>query len=214
MSANGISTLSTKELRQKAKLALAADNRAATGNRRATLDITQLPTQYDNNSIIDNPNSTGLLLGRPWIATEPAFVFAEQFGTADPISVTASVLGNTVSVTASTYDTPNYTNSTIVFNGVTIVDTDRRGHTLAIVNTVTADIVSVTAYDTYGNAASLSQLALALSGVEPGHTVILTVYDASALNPAVRSALTALGSTNLNTWDASRTSHIFIGVKA
>ncbi len=67
MAANGISTLATKELRQKAKLDLAAANRAADGNPRATYDITQLPTQYDDNSIIDNPNTGGLVVGRPWI---------------------------------------------------------------------------------------------------------------------------------------------------
>lgn len=67
MSLNGISTLATKELRQKAKLDLAAAKRAADGNPRATYDITQLPTQYDDNGIIDNPNAEGLVLGRPWI---------------------------------------------------------------------------------------------------------------------------------------------------
>ena len=66
MSANGISTLATKELRQKAKLDLAATNRATDGNPRSTYDITQLPTQYDDNGIIDNPNTGGLVLGRPW----------------------------------------------------------------------------------------------------------------------------------------------------
>jgi hypothetical protein len=67
MAANGISTLATKELRQKAKLDLAATNRAAQGNARATYDITQLPTQYDDNGIIDNPNTGGLVQGRPWV---------------------------------------------------------------------------------------------------------------------------------------------------
>lgn len=66
MSANGISTLATKELKQKAKLDLAAMDRAAVGNPRATYDITQLPTQYDDNAIIDNPNVGGLIEGRPW----------------------------------------------------------------------------------------------------------------------------------------------------
>jgi len=66
MSANGISTLATKELKQKAKLDLAATNRATDGNPRSTYDITQLPTQYDDNGIIDNPNTGGLVLGRPW----------------------------------------------------------------------------------------------------------------------------------------------------
>jgi len=67
MSANGISTLGTKQLRQVAKLDLAATDRAAAGNPRATYDITQLPTQYDDNAIVDNPNPGGLVLGRPWV---------------------------------------------------------------------------------------------------------------------------------------------------
>ena len=66
MAANGISELATKELRQKAKLDLAAVERAAEGNARATYDITQLPTQYSGNDIIDNPNVGGLVEGRPW----------------------------------------------------------------------------------------------------------------------------------------------------
>jgi hypothetical protein len=66
MAANGISELATKELRQKAKLDLAAAKRAADGNPRATYDITQLPTQYDDNGIIDNENAGGLVQGRPW----------------------------------------------------------------------------------------------------------------------------------------------------
>ena len=66
MAANGISTLATKELKQKAKLDLAETNRAADGNPRATYDIAQLPTQYDDNGIINNPNTGGLLQGRPW----------------------------------------------------------------------------------------------------------------------------------------------------
>jgi hypothetical protein len=56
MAANGISTLATKELRQVAKLDLAANNRSASSNPRASYVITQLPTQYDDNAVVDNPN--------------------------------------------------------------------------------------------------------------------------------------------------------------
>lgn len=66
MSANGISTLSTKEAKQKAKLDLAATDRSADGNPRATYDITQLPTQYSGNNVVNNPNVGGLVVGRPW----------------------------------------------------------------------------------------------------------------------------------------------------
>jgi hypothetical protein len=68
MAANGISTLATKELKQKAKLDLAAAERAADGNARATYDITQLPTQYSGNTVVDNDNTGGLVTGRPWTA--------------------------------------------------------------------------------------------------------------------------------------------------
>lgn len=66
MAANGISTLATKEARQRAKLDLAAAKREADGNPRNTYDITELPTRYSGNAVVDNPNSEGLLLGRPW----------------------------------------------------------------------------------------------------------------------------------------------------
>ena len=64
---NKISRLATKELRQKAKLDLSQLDRAAAGNPRATYDITELPTQYSGNNIVDNPQPAGLILGRPWI---------------------------------------------------------------------------------------------------------------------------------------------------
>lgn len=68
MSLNGISHLPTREDRQKAKLDLASTKRATDGNPRATYDITELPTQYDGDAIVDNPNVGGLIEGRPWVA--------------------------------------------------------------------------------------------------------------------------------------------------
>ena len=52
----------TKEQRQKQKLDIAA------AKRNDTYDITQLPTQYDGNDVVDNANSGGLVAGRPWTA--------------------------------------------------------------------------------------------------------------------------------------------------
>jgi hypothetical protein len=62
---NKISRLTTREDRQDAKLALAALDRAAS-SRPSTLDMSQLPTQYSGDTLVDNANSGGLLLGRPW----------------------------------------------------------------------------------------------------------------------------------------------------
>lgn len=110
MSANGISTLSTKEARQKAKLDLASKKRQGytldiTGaivsgpdisqpffRSNDFYDITALPTQYSGNNIIDNPNVGGLILGRPWTGTQ-TYTFTITAGSVDeggtlPISVT------------------------------------------------------------------------------------------------------------------------------
>lgn len=50
----------TKEDRQKQKLDIAAVKRSD------TYDITQLPTQYSGNEVVDNPNVGGLVEARPW----------------------------------------------------------------------------------------------------------------------------------------------------
>jgi len=49
-----------KEDRQKQKLDIAA------AKRSDTYDITQLPTQYSGNDVVDNPNTGGLVNSRPW----------------------------------------------------------------------------------------------------------------------------------------------------
>jgi hypothetical protein len=64
---NKISRLATFELRQKAKLDLSHLDRAARSNPRSNYDITELPTQYSGNNIVNNPNTGGLIKGRPWI---------------------------------------------------------------------------------------------------------------------------------------------------
>ena len=59
-SANNISQLATKQAKQVAKLNLAA------AKRSATYDIDRLPTKYNNNTLVDNDNTGGLLARRPW----------------------------------------------------------------------------------------------------------------------------------------------------
>mgnify|MGYP003968042087 FL=1 len=88
MSANGISHQALKRDRQDQKLAIASakmqgktvatdgtisgsvDSSKPYYRENNTLDITQLPTRYNPTSntgaLVDNPNSSGLLQGRPW----------------------------------------------------------------------------------------------------------------------------------------------------
>ena len=213
MSANGIAHLPTREERQKAKLDLAATKRAADGYTRATYDITQLPTQYNNDDVINNPNTGGLVVGRPWITTASAFTFYEAFGTTTAISTTQYVSGNKIYVESSTYDVPSYQPARIVVNDIEIVNTEARGHTLAVLDSY-GNTVNITHYDTYIDPGTLTTLASAVAAVATGNIVVAVTYDASALNSTARSAInTASGSTNTNTWTAGRKSHIFIGIK-
>jgi hypothetical protein len=214
MALNGISELATKELRQKSKLDLAAAKRAADGNPRATYDITQLPTQYNDDNIIDNPNIGGLILGRPWITTVSEFTFYEAFGTTAAISTTQYVSGNKIYAESSTYDVPDFQPARVIVNDIQVVNTELRGHTLVVLDTY-GDVVSgPTQYDTYIDPANLTALAAALTAVASDNIAVLVVYDASALNAAVRSAInTGYGSTNTETWTPERRSHIFIGIK-
>lgn len=211
MSANGISHLPTRELRQKAKLDLAASNRATHG-RRSTVDITELPTQYSDNDIINNPNPGGLMQGRPWVNAS-AFTFYEAINTTSAIATTQYVSGNKIYAYSSSYDVPNYQNARVVVNDIEVVDTALRGHTLVVLDTY-GDVVSITRYDTYGVPGDITALANALNSVASGNIVVLVVYDASAFNAACRSALTnGYGNTNNNIWTPIRYDHIFIGVK-
>lgn len=221
MSANGIAHLPTKELRQKAKLDLAAAKRAADGYPRATYDITQLPTQYNDDTVIDNPNTGGLQLGRPWINTAAAFTFYEAFGTTTAISTTQYVSGNKIYAYSSTYDVPGFQPARVVVNDVEVLlhgDNPLpygRGHNLVVLDSYGNVVTPATQYDTYIDSANLTALASALTAVASGNIVVLVVYDASAFfGGAVRDALNiGYGSTNTDTWIASRKSHIFIGVK-
>jgi hypothetical protein len=114
MAANGISRLSTKQLKQEGKLAIASAKRQGkivardgtiTGSAdptkpyyrsRAFYDITQLPTQYSGNSIIDNPNPDGLILGRPWISISYSISpNASAVNEGDTITYTITTVGVT-----------------------------------------------------------------------------------------------------------------------
>jgi hypothetical protein len=87
---NKIARLATKELRQKAKMALAKLDRIASGNLRTDYDLTELPTQYVGNTAIDNINEDGLKIGRPWVSFLPTDLFAsgEQGVYFDPGDIT------------------------------------------------------------------------------------------------------------------------------
>jgi hypothetical protein len=150
-------------------------------------------------------------------AVYPPYTFYEAFGTTAAISTTQYVYGTKIYAYSSTYDVPSYQPAVVAVNDVEIVNTESRGHTMVVLSP-TGATVSINSYDTYDpttGPANLTALANALNGVASGNRVVLVVYDASALNSTVRSAInTGYGSTNANTWVAGRSSQIFVGVKS
>jgi len=214
--------IGSKERRQKQKLDIAAVARSADSNPRSTYDITLLPTQYNNNAVINNPNVGGLVVGRPWIETVSTFTFYEAFGTTTAIETTQYVSGNKIYAYASTYDVPSFNPARVVVNDIEVLlrgDNplpNGRGHNMVVLDSYGDVVTPAVTYDTYfaPNTAALAALVSALNAVAIGNIVVLVSYDASALDASVRSAInTGYGSTNTDTWNPVRYSHIFIGIK-
>jgi len=146
--------------------------------------------------------------------TYPPYTWYEAFGTTVAISTTQYVSGTKIYAYSSTYDVPSYQNAVIQVNDVEIVNTELRGHTMAVL-AANGSTVSITNYDTFGDPNNATTMANALNAVVSGNRVVLVVYDASSLNASARSAInTGYGSTNSNTWTPQRISHIFIGIKS
>ncbi len=142
-SANRIADLATRQARQEAKLALAGLDRTASGETRTTLTINDLPTKYSGNTLVDNANSGGLVIGRPWSGT--SLVTSNLILNLDPDNASSySGSGTTWADLAGTaqnltlYGSPTYTSGTpsyFTFNG-----------TSQYANTATTGIVNTTAY--------------------------------------------------------------------
>lgn len=146
--------------------------------------------------------------------TYPPYTWYEAFGTTVAISTTQYVGPTKIYAYSSTYDVPSYQPAVVAVNDVEIVNTENRGHTMVVL-APNGTTVSIANYDTYIDPAQLTALANALNGVASGNRVVLVVYDASALNATVRSAINSgYGSTNTNTWLAERISHILVGIKS
>jgi hypothetical protein len=154
--------------------------------------------------------------------TVPAqFTFFEAFGTTSAIETTQFVSGNKIYAYSSTYDVPDYQPARVVVNDIEVLlagdNPGRRGHNLVVLDTYGDVVTPATQYDTWdigGAPGARAALASALGAVTSGNIVVLVTYDASGLDAAIRSAInTGYGSTNTDTWESQRRSHIFIGIK-
>lgn len=88
-----------------------------------------------------------------------------------------------------------------------------RGHRLVIFDPKSQTVEFNNTYDTYGSAAEADSLAAKINGTVNGKIIILSTYDATRCNQALRDAITACGGTSTETWGAQRVAHAFIGTK-
>lgn len=100
--------------------------------------------------------------------------------------------------------------SYLLVNGTKYNFSVGRGHTLAVINPSNGTVESIKTYDTYTTASLLDS---PLSAVAPGKIICLFTADASGLSQNSRNTLIGCGSAVNSTWSASRTTHVFIGMK-
>jgi hypothetical protein len=95
----------SKQERQLQKLDIAAAKRSADGNPRSVYDISELPTKYSGNDIVDNINNGGLVNGRPWGSSETPNLFsglAIWYDTALASTINGGTFSDGTTVTALT----------------------------------------------------------------------------------------------------------------
>jgi hypothetical protein len=213
MAANGISTLLTKEERQIAKLELAAAKRSESYDR----DL--LPTKYDGNNVIDNPNPGGLQPHRPWTTGSPPpppssgndFAF---FGDQNMWVINGGFnAGSTFSDPAPTnpaytYPDNSYTGKTYNFDGTSYMI----GMNLAIggawqSNTITIDFWFLPTANGVQLLTELGQQNFTQPGFAGYHTTLLEINSSGNIkarfwqNQAPGNLITSTNAVNLNKWN-------------
>jgi hypothetical protein len=107
-------------------------------------------------------------------------------------------------------------NALVTLNAATIVNTSLPGHTLAVIRRSDHTVVSVTRYDTYGDAAQRTALANALNALANDVFVILVSYDAIGWSATLDAAYRRCGGSRavlqmVGDGGSGRFRHAFLG---
>jgi hypothetical protein len=211
MSENGIAWLPTKQARQIAKLDLAAQKRGE------SYDIDLLPTKYDGNDIIDNPNTGGLQPHRPWTTGGPPPSSGNDFGFTGDQNMwiinggfnAGSVFSNPAPTNpAYTYPDNSYTGKTYNFDGTTWMI----GANLAIggawqSNTITIDFWFYPTANGVQLLTELGQQNFTQPGFAGYHTTLLEISNTGNIkarfwqNQAPGDLITSTNTVDLNHWN-------------
>jgi hypothetical protein len=95
----------TKEQRQVMKLEISVKKRERDNKTRTVYDLSELPTKYSGNALVDNINSGGLVQGRPWGSSETPNLFsglAIWYDTAKASTINGGTFSDGTTVTALT----------------------------------------------------------------------------------------------------------------
>jgi hypothetical protein len=136
----------SKQERQLQKLAIAAKTRTVDGYTRATLDTTQLPTLYSGNNVVDNANSGGLVVGRPWTST-PLVTSGSMLipGTSSRVTLSPGIVVGGTTTTPFTVEGWFYSTVTPGTNsGPVLLSTDTGSGTPSYAKALTINIGSTT----------------------------------------------------------------------
>jgi len=221
MASNGISTLATKELRQIAKLDLAA------AKRGESYDIDLLPTKYDGNSIINNPNPGGLQPHRPWTAGSPppsgndfGFTGDQNMWVINGGFNAGSIFSDPAPTNpAYTYPDNSYTGKTYNFDGTSYMI----GTNLAIggawqSNTITIDFWFLPTAKGVQLLTELGQQNFVSPGVAGYHTTLLEINSDGNIkarfwqNKIPGDLITSTNTVDLNKWNHIYFTEASIGV--
>jgi hypothetical protein len=91
----------TKEERQVMKLEISAKKRTRDGNTKTVYDISELPTKYSGNTVVDNLN-VFLLQGRPWSNLNLTTGLAIWYDTAKASTMNGGTYSNGTMITTFT----------------------------------------------------------------------------------------------------------------
>ncbi len=95
----------TKEQRQVMKLEISVKKRERDNKTRTVYDLSELPTKYSGNALVDNINSGGLVQGRPWGSSETPNLFtglAIWYDAAKASTINGGTFSDGTTVTALT----------------------------------------------------------------------------------------------------------------
>ena len=221
-SANRIGSLPTKQDKQYAKLELASLDRAAS-NHYSVYDILTLPTQFGNNTIVDNANSEGLLTGRPWLGAAVLILAPETLVEAIPPSVlvdleswydgsdnSAFIPGNPADGATFTQwtDKSNFAHNANPIGGATTRASYQvnEQNTLSVVRFDGNDGLSINPYSNLASAADLTVFIVIKMTATAGNPVVFTTngdgtgltYDTAAGKFLVKAAAGTGTSTVVN----------------